>query len=154
MSRNPLYSLLATPAYAAPLYLRMALAAVFFYHGTQKAFGWFGGDGWSRTLALWSELDGVHLPGPIIAAIIVGELLIAASLFLGFFTRLGGLGVFFIMAGALYYVHGGTTFAAVEYPLVLMACGIALVCIGGGKFSVDRGISSNLLPGLGDEITR
>ena len=119
----------------------MALSAVFFYHGSQKAFGWVGGDGWQETMALWTYL--------VVALLVVVELAVVAGLFLGFLTRLAGLGVFVIMAGAMFYIHGGTTFEAVEYPLVLMAAAIALVFIGGGHLSIDRAISCNLLPYVG-----
>ena len=125
----------------------MALSAVFFYHGSQKAFGWFGGDGWQETMALWTS--AVSLPYIVVALLVVLELAVVAGLFLGFLTRLAGLGVFVIMGGAMFYVHGGTTFEAVEYPLVLMAAAIALVFIGGGHLSIDRAISSNLLPYIG-----
>lgn len=149
MSNNPVYSLFATPATFAPFFLRMALTAVFFYHGSQKAFGWFGGDGWEATMALWTGAAGVHLPYAVVALLIVAELVAAVGLFFGFLTRLAGLCVFVIMAGALFYIHGGTTFDAVEYPLVLMAAGISLFFIGGGHLSIDRAISSNLLPYVG-----
>jgi putative oxidoreductase len=145
---NPVYSLFATPASFAPFFLRMALATVFFYHGTQKAFGWFGGDGWQQTLELWASVDGANLPGPAVAVIMVGELIIAAALFFGFLTRVAGLSVVLLMAGTLFYTQDGS-FAAIEYSLVLMACGLALTGIGGGRLSVDRGLSANLLPAVG-----
>lgn len=129
----------------------MALAAVFFYHGSQKAFGWFGGDGWQATLDLWAQAPGAHLPSVMMSVVIAAEVAAAVGLFLGFLTRLAGLSVFLIMSGALFYIHGGTTFDAVEYPLVLMAAGMALAFIGGGHLSVDRVISSNLLPVVGGE---
>lgn len=151
MSNNPVYSLFATPGSFAPFFLRMALAAVFFYHGSQKAFGWFGGDGWQATIELWAQAPGAHLPYVVMSVVIVAEVAAAIGLFLGFLTRLAGLSVFLIMGGALFYIHGGTTFDAVEYPLVLMAAGVALAFIGGGHLSVDRLISSNLLPVVGGE---
>jgi len=125
----------------------MALSAVFFYHGSQKAFGWFGGDGWHETMALWTS--AVNLPYIVVVLLVVVELAVVAGLFFGFLTRLAGLGVFVIMADAMFYIHGGTTFEAVEYPLVLMAAAIALVFIGGGQLSIDRAISCNLLPYVG-----
>ncbi len=149
MSNNPVYSLFATPATFAPFFLRMALSAVFFYHGSQKAFGWFGGDGWQETMAIWTSPAGVNLPYLVVALLIVVEMAVVPGLFFGFLTRLAGLGVIVIMGGAMFYIHGGTTFDAVEYPLMLMAAAIALVFIGGGHLSVDRSISLNLLPHVG-----
>jgi len=149
VSSNPVYSFFATPGSLAPFFLRMALAAVFFYHGMQKAFGWFGGDGWNGTIEAWTSAESLGMPYLIVAVMIVSELGIALSLFLGFLTRLGGLGVVVIMLGALFYIHGGSSFEAIEYPVLLLASGLALVFIGGGNFSIDRGISSNLLPVVG-----
>lgn len=123
----------------------MALAAVFFYHGAQKAFGWFGGDGWMGTLHLWEP----HLPYVVSSTMIVVELAVAVCLFLGLLTRLAGLCVFIIMAGAMYFISGGTTFEAVEFPLVLMAAGMALAFLGGGHLSLDRALSTQLLPEVG-----
>lgn len=147
VANNPVFSLFSTPGTFAPFFLRMALTAVFFYHGAQKAFGWFGGDGWQKTIELWS--GSIHLSAIVVSVVIVVELAVALGLFLGFLTRIFGLCVFILMCGALFYVHGGTTFEAVEYPLVLMAAGIGLTFIGGGYLSVDRAVSSNLLPYVG-----
>ena len=144
-----MYSLFATRATFAPFFLRMALSAVFFYHGAQKAFGWFGGEGWQGTMALWTSAEGAHLPYAPVSLLIVAELAAAGGLFFGFLTRLAGLAVFLIMAGSLFSMHGGTTFDAVEYPLLVMAAGISLFFIGGGHLSIDRAISSNLLPYVG-----
>jgi len=143
---NPVYSLFATPRSLGPFFLRLAVAVVFFYHGAQKAFGWFGGDGWQRTIALWSQADGATLSGTWVGVMIVSELAIALGLALGFFTRLAGLGVCLLVGGSLFYAQGGAGFEGLEYPLTLLACGLALAAMGGGRFSIDRGISDNILP--------
>lgn len=149
VSTNPVYSLFATPGKLAPFFLRMALAVVFFYHGMQMTFGWFGGDGWSRTIEIWTQSAAVSLSYAMVAALLVTELAVAVSLFFGFLTRLSAFAVVLIMAGSLFYAHGGATFREAELPLITLAAGLALMGLGGGRFSVDRAISANLLPVVG-----
>ncbi len=149
VSNNPVYSLFATPGSFAPFFLRLSVAAIFFFHGAQKAFGWFGGGGWHATMESWSSAEGPGLPAAVTVALIVAQLVVPMGLVLGFLTRLAALAVVVIMAGELYYVSGGATFDAVQLPLMILAAGLALLFIGGGHLSVDRGISKNLLPYVG-----
>lgn len=149
VSTNPVYSLFATPGTLAPFFLRMALAVLFFYHGMQMTFGWFGGDGWNKTMEIWTSSDALTLSYAMVAALLVTELTVAVSLFFGFLTRLAAFAVVIIMAGWLFSVRGGATFAQVELPLLTLATGLALAGLGGGRFSVDRAISANLLPNVG-----
>ena len=149
VSSNPLYLLFNTPPTFGPLFLRLSLVALFFYQGTTKAFGWFGGDGWHETISAWTDPNGVNLSQFMIITIIVAELLIAVSLFFGLFTRISGLLVVLIMGGALYYRYGGHGFDAVQLPIVIMASGMALLFMGGGYLSMDRSIGRNLLPYIG-----
>ncbi len=53
------------------------------------------------------------------------------------------------MAGSLYLMQQGASFATIEYPLLVVAAGLALVFTGGGTLSFDRGISKALLPEVG-----
>lgn len=149
MSSNPVYSFFATPGNPGPFLLRMAMAVTFFYHGMQKAFGWFGGEGWTATVQAWTATDGIGLPYVVVSIIIVLELVLAVGLFLGFLTRLNGLAVALLMVGAIIYIHEGATFEKIEYPVLFLSAGLALVFTGGGWLSIDRGISSNLLPSVG-----
>jgi putative oxidoreductase len=149
VSNNPVYSFFATPGSFAPFFLRLAVASIFFYHGMQKTFGWFGGDGWANTMALWTSAESYDLPYLVVAFLLVAELAVCLGLIFGFLTRLAAFAVVIIMAVVLIFVHGGTTFEAVEFPLVLLAVGLSLVITGGGYFSLDRAISVNLLPNVG-----
>lgn len=127
----------------------MALAVVFFFHGTQKAFGWFGGPGWSETILLWTNDNGMNLPYVFAALAVIMEVLIALSLFLGLFTRLGGLGVCIIMGAAIFLMQNTAGFTDLEYPVIVFTAGLSLLFIGGGALSIDRAVSSNLLPVVG-----
>jgi putative oxidoreductase len=149
VSNNPVYSFFATPGSFGPFFLRLALAVIFFYHGVQKTLGWFGGDGWTRTTELWTSSEGYNLPYIIVAFLLIAELAVCLGLLFGFLTRLAALAVVIIMGIVLIFVHGGTTFEAVEFPLILLAAGLSLIATGGGYFSLDRAISVNLLPSVG-----
>lgn len=144
-----MYSFFATPATLAPFFLRLALATIFVFHGGQKAFGWFGGDGWHATIAAWGAASGPGLPAAVTTAFIAAELAIPVLLVPGFLTRLGGLAVIILMAGELFFVSGGTTFDAVQLPLMILSAGLALLFVGGGHLSIDRSLSRNLLPWVG-----
>ncbi len=149
VSSNPIYAFFATPSSYGPFLLRMLLTAVFLTHGGQKTFGWFGGAGWGETLAKWSSVDGLNMPVGLAAIAITGELLVAVSMFFGFLTRLSALGVMAIMTGAIVMVHARDGIPASEYPFALFMIGLALLFQGGGRLSLDRAISSQLLPAVG-----
>lgn len=148
VSTNPIYALFATPPSLAPFFLRFAVATIFFYHGAKNVFGAFGGDGWHKTIEAWASPDGPALPAVVTMAVIVAQLVIPLSMIFGLFTRLAALATV-IMAGELYYVSTGTTFDAIELPLMILAAGLALLFFGGGYMSLDRSISKNLLPHVG-----
>ncbi|MGH8046731.1 MAG: DoxX family protein [Chthoniobacterales bacterium] len=146
MSSNPVYAIFATPKSFGPFILRMLLAAIFFYHGGQKAFGLFGGPGWSVTLQKWSA-NG--FPAGVTVAVMLTEILVCIAMFFGFLTRLASLGVIVVMAGALHYVHVSKGFESSEFPLSLLMVALALFFLGGGRLSMDRMISGQLLPTIG-----
>ena len=149
VSSNPVYSFFATRASLAPFFLRMALFSVFFYHGVQKTFGWFGGPGWNTTISLWTSADNYGVPYLVAAIFLVGELAVCLALFFGFLTRLAALAVVAVMGGILIFIQDTSTFESVEFPILLIATGISLMITGAGSFSMDRAISVNLLPQVG-----
>lgn len=149
VSANPIYQFFATSGSTGPLLLRLWLAAIFFYHGTQKTFGLFGGDGWERTMVSWTSDHGYGLPYVIAAAAILGELIIAPALFLGLFTRLMGLLVVVLMTGSAFFSAPEATWEMLQLPITLGIIGLVLCMQGGGVFSLDRAISRQLLPTVG-----
>lgn len=146
MTSNPIYELFKTQKSFGPFLLRMLLAAVFFLHGSQKAFGWFGGDGWTATIDSWSSPEGLGLSPFLAAMAIIAELLSAIALFFGLFTRLAALAVAGVMIGAIVLVHADAGFVSAEYPFALLMVGLSLAFTGGGRLSMDRSISSLLMP--------
>jgi len=150
VTKNPVYYFFHSPGNVGPLVLRFAVAGIFFYHGTQKALGWFGGAGWQGTIDSWTSTTGLGLPFILASLAMVLELAICLALFFGFFTRLAGLGVVVNMTGALIILGRNTpVFSDLELPLMVWAAGLAIFCLGGGALSIDRGISKNLLPIVG-----
>jgi len=146
VSSNPIYAFFATPKSFGPLILRLLLASVFVYHGGQKAFGWFDGHGWAGTL---KDFNGMGFSAGITVAVMLTEILVAIAMFFGFLTRLAAVGVIVVMAGALHYVHAEHGWAASEFPYALLMVAIALLFLGGGRLSLDRAISGQLLPTVG-----
>ena len=57
----------------APIALRVPLGVIFFAHGAQKMFGWFGGYGWHGMMPYFTQ--SLHIPAPLAAAAIPVELL-------------------------------------------------------------------------------
>jgi len=150
VTKNPVYYFFHSPGNVGPLVLRIAVSGIFFYHGTQKALGWFGGPGWHGTIDSWTSTTGLGLPFVLASLAIVLELAICITLFFGFFTRLAGLGVVVSMTGALIIMGRNTpAFSDLELPLMVWAAGLAIFCLGGGALSIDRGVSKNLLPIVG-----
>ena len=147
---HPVYRFFKTPASFAPTLLRLLLAGVFFVHGGQKAFGWLGGDGWTATLQQMTAADGLHLPYALAVLGVLAEIVGAFALLLGLCTRLAAFGILCTMTVAVSYVHWKAGFLArnggFEYPLTLGIVALALMLTGGGRFSMDRAITSQLMP--------
>jgi putative oxidoreductase len=125
----------------APLLLRVALAAVFIYHGLDKIKPEHG-YGWS-----WAD----EMPGappvlinarPLQILVAWGELLGGVAVALGILTRLAASGLLVIMLAAVFTYSGQKGFSAVgggyEYNFVLILVCAALMLSGPGTFSLDR----------------
>ena len=69
----------------APTALRVPLGVIFFAHGAQKMFGWFGGYGWNGTMQYFTQ--SLHIPAPLAAVVILVELLGGLALLAAVFTR-------------------------------------------------------------------
>ncbi|MDO8579864.1 MAG: DoxX family protein [Candidatus Omnitrophota bacterium] len=129
--------------------LRLTLGIVIFPHGAQKLLGWFGGGGFSGTMGF---LTSAGIPSAIAFLIIMGESLGAVAIILGLMTRLCAASIAIIMLGAIFLVHlkngffmnwmGQQAGEGFEYHLLAIGICLALVILGGGKFSVDKFLSS------------
>jgi putative oxidoreductase len=138
--------LVGTPSSWAITVVRVTLGVIFFAHGSQKVFGWFGGYGLKGTIGY---LSSTGLPLPIGYAVCFFELLGGLGLLLGLLTRLAALAVLVVMVGAIAMVHGQNGFFlnwaltpgkghGIEANLAYVAMALACVIAGGGALPVDR----------------
>jgi putative oxidoreductase len=132
---------------AAPVALRLALGTVFFAHGAQKLFGWWGGHGFENTAKFFESQLGLS-PGHLHAALAGGgEFFGGIFLLLGLFTRFAAAQAVVIMGVAIWTVHRSAFFApaGMEYPLTLLLIAVALVFTGGGALSIDARLAKPAL---------
>ncbi len=141
--------LIETPDDAAALLLRLFLGVVFFPHGMQKLFGWFGGYGFGGTYGFFTGSLGV--PAVLAVLAILAEGLGSLGLLTGLLTRIAAFGITVNMIVAVLMIHhkfgffmnwdGKQAGEGIEYHLLAIGIGIALMIRGGGKWSVDRAIA-------------
>jgi putative oxidoreductase len=144
--------LLRTDNAVSTLLLRITLAIVFFPHGAQKVFGWFGGHGFSGTMGFFT--GSLHVPAFFAFLAIVAEFAGSIALALGLFTRVAASGLAAVMAVAVAMAHwhygffmnwsGNQQGEGFEYHLLAIGLALALILTGGGKLSLDRFLSRRL----------
>ena len=132
------------------LILRLTLGIVFFPHGAQKMLGWFGGGGFSGTMAGMTKMG---LPAVIVFLVIVFEFFGALGLLLGFLGRLSAVAVAIVMLGAIFTVHlpngffmnwmGNQKGEGIEYHLLVLGIVLAILVTGSGRWSIDRSLSKS-----------
>ena len=140
MNHTIVQRLIATQAGWAPMALRLVAGIIFFAHGAQKLFGWFGGQGLEGT-AGWMASIGLE-PGLPMALLAGGaEFFGGLALIVGLLVRPAAVALAFTMFVAIFAVHwsNGLFMAndGYEFALSLFAVSIALVISGGGKASLD-----------------
>jgi putative oxidoreductase len=124
------------------LFLRVVIGLVFFAHGAQKLFGWWGGPGLQGTKG-WLASVGFRMPGPMALMVAFSEasgLLFAA----GFLTPLAAL----LMASSMVVAIGSVlwrqgfwnTDQGYEFNLVLLAVPVGIAATGPGRFSIDHAL--------------
>ena len=124
---------------------RLTLALVMLPHGAQKALGWFGGGGFSATVA---GMSGMGIPAPLVVLVIAAEFLGALGLLFGLLGRVGALGIAAVMAGATMMVHlphgffmnwmGTQKGEGFEYHLLAIGLAAVVALKGSGALSLDR----------------
>jgi putative oxidoreductase len=128
----------------ALLVLRVVVGVLFFAHGTQKLFGWFGGFGITGTAGF---LDQIGLrPGRLHAwGSAVAETLGGVLLALGLLTPIGSALIIAVMVAAVITVHWQKGFfnteGGYEFNLTLVAVAFALAGVGPGQWSLDNALS-------------
>jgi putative oxidoreductase len=132
--------------------IRLVLAIVFFCHGTQKLWGWFGGRGLAAMLPFFIKV--YHMPPFLTYTLITVELVCAVLLILGFLGRIGALGSAIVMGVAaikIYQIYGhffmnwggvpNFNGEGCEYHLIAFTASLALLVHGSGALSIDRLLS-------------
>ncbi|HYT31736.1 MAG TPA: DoxX family protein [Thermoanaerobaculia bacterium] len=144
-----LRKLLVTDDNTATVILRFVLGVVFFAHGSQKMLGWFGGYGFSGTMAYFT--GPAHIPAVFAFLAIAAEFFGGLGLIFGFLTRIAAFGISVNMLVAIMTVHGALGFfmnwtgaqkgEGFEYHLLVLAMTAFLMIRGAGAFSLDRAIT-------------
>jgi putative oxidoreductase len=145
-----LLHILATDSDWVPTLARIVLGIIFFAHGAQKVFGWFGGPGLRKTVRHLTEFLG--LP-PIMALAAAGaEFVGGLALILGFLGRMSALSIVVNMLAAIFMVHekyglfmnwfGDRKGHGIEYHLLAIALAIVIFAKGSDAFSLDGLLSS------------
>ncbi len=129
------------------LILRLALGGIFFAHGAQKLFGWFGGRGLSGHAGFIESL-GLR-PARLFALVsALGEFSGGSGVLFGFLTPLAAACIIGAMSVAIVKVHLPKGFwnhdGGLEYPLVLAILAFVIGLAGPGRYSLDRAFGVRL----------
>jgi putative oxidoreductase len=123
------------------LVLRVVVGLLFFGHGTQKLFGWYGGHGLSGTGQFFESMGFPNGKRQAFSAGLFeagGGVLIA----LGLVTPVGAAALIAVMTVAVIRVHFAkglwVTEGGYEYNAVLVAVVFALAGVGAGDWSLDN----------------
>jgi putative oxidoreductase len=123
--------------------LRTIVGALFFGHGTQKLFGWFGGHGPDATAQMFEGL-GLRPGRRHATAAGASEAGGGALLALGLLTPAAAASLIGTMFTAIRTVHlkngPWATAGGYEYNLVLIAALLALADLGPGDLSLDSAL--------------
>jgi putative oxidoreductase len=128
------------------LVVRLGLGIVFFAHGAQKTFGWFGGHGLSATIGGFRQMN-IPPAATVLAAFI--ECFGGLALILGLLARPVALALILVMLMAIVKVHGRNGFFlnfamtpgkghGYEFNLALIALALSILIGGAGALSIDR----------------
>lgn len=127
--------------------VRLFLGVIFFAHGAQKLFGWFGGPGLKGTINFFRSSLGVPPALAVIAALT--ECFGGLAVFVGLLSRPAALGLVAVMLVAVVKVHWRNGFFlnmslqpgkghGFEFNFALIGMALAVLVGGGGAKSIDR----------------
>jgi putative oxidoreductase len=146
LTASLLARVVATTSDATPAVARIALGVTMFPHGAQKVLGWFGGDGLTRTLDLFTEQLGI--PTALALLAIAAEFLGGIGLVTGALSRVAAFGVACVMIVATFKVqlHNGLFMnwtghqagEGFEFDVLALALAVIVLLKGGGAWSLDR----------------
>lgn len=123
------------------LAIRIPAGIIFAAHGAQKLFAWFGGYGLEGTGQFMAS-QGFE-PGYLMALLVgSAEFFGGLALLVGLLVRPVAAVLAVVMLVAIIVVHGAAGLflsnGGYEFALALFGMSVALVALGGGKYSVDQ----------------
>ncbi len=130
------------------LIARLLLGTIFFAHGAQKLFGWFGGYGLKGTGGFF---EGLGMKPGVLFAFVAGFGELAGGLLtaLGWLNPVGPALIIAVMIVAIATVHFGKGFWAsnggYEYNLANIAAALAIAFGGVGAYALDAQAPLGLL---------
>jgi putative oxidoreductase len=139
--------LLGTFASKSLLIVRVVLGVIFFAHGAQKVFGWFGGPGLRGAIAYFRGALGV--PAPLTVLDAFTECFGGLAMIVGLLVRPAAVGLVLVMLVAIAKVHWANGFFinwslepgkghGFEMNLALIGMALAVLVGGAGALSFDR----------------
>ena len=146
---NTVDLLLATYPSLSMLIVRLGAGIVFFAHGAQKVFGWFGGPGLKATIQMFQQHMKIPPPATVLAACL--ECFGGLALIVGLLVRPVALGLIVVMLVAVATVHWQHGFFlnfsgtpgkghGFEFNFVLIMMLLAVLIAGAGVLSIDRAL--------------
>lgn len=129
----------------AQLILRITFAIVIWPHGAQLLLGWFGGPGYTNSMAMFGAFGLPYLIAFLVIAIqFFGSLLILS----GLFTRVAAATSIVLFLGMIFKAHiqvgffmnwaGNLKGEGFEYHLLVIGMLLVLAIYGSGKYSLDN----------------
>jgi putative oxidoreductase len=138
--------ILATDSDWVPTLARIILGIIFFAHGGEKMFGWFGGPGLKQTVQSMTGHTG--LPAGLAFCAVAVQFFGGGALVLGLLGRIAALGIAVVMVSAIVMVHGRYGLFlnwfgerkghGYEYHLLAIASAMVVIIKGSGALSLDR----------------
>ena len=132
------------------LVTRLTIGLIIFPHGAQKLLGWFGGYGFSGSMAFFTGT--MHLPWIIGFIVIMIEFFGMLLLIAGVACRVWALLTIVLMTGILITSHldngffmnwfGNQKGEGYEFDLLVIGLSVATLVNGSGKLSVDGWLSA------------
>ena len=114
------------------LIIRLMAGGMMLTHGIPKLMRLFGEDP-----IKFADPFGL---GPVISLglAVFAEVLCAVLILIGFKTRLATLPLMITMLTAAFYAHWNDPFGKKELPLLFFTVFLAILILGGGKYSLDN----------------
>lgn len=124
----------------ALLLIRMVLGVTIIGHGTQKLFGWFGGNGLGETAKFFESL-GIKPGIPMVYLATLSEMIGGLFFALGFLTPLAAILIIGTMIVAIITVTGKNgywiTDNGAEYNILIITVCVAVIISGPGIYAFD-----------------